>query len=214
MEQWERELLGFVASVYQTMGWYGVTGLMMVESVFIPLPSEVVMPLAGWMLIKESGLGVMQVGVAGFYGAVGSALGAVIIYIIGRWGGRPFLERYGRYVLISRGDLERADKWFSRYGDRAVFVCRLVPGVRSVVSLPAGIAKMSIVKFLLFSFLGAFIWATALAYGGYLLGEHWSKIRLVISPFSLFFIIVLVGVFAIYVWRRLRKLSNVSEGDN
>ena len=127
MEEWERQLLIFVHDVYDVLNWPGVVVLMAIESACIPLPSEVVMPLAGWMLIKERGLGVSYNLMAGFYGALGCTIGSLIAYWVGARGGRPLLERYGKYVLITPHDLDRADRWFQRYGELTIFFSRLLP---------------------------------------------------------------------------------------
>ena len=117
MEQIELELLLFIRSVYDIMGWWGVVVLMAIESACIPLPSEVVMPLSGWMLVEERGLGSLHTLTAGFYGALGCTVGSAFAYWIGIRGGRPLLERYGRYILVSKRDLDLADRWFGRYGN-------------------------------------------------------------------------------------------------
>ncbi len=178
---------------------------MAIESIFVPMPSEVVMPLAGWMLVKERALPAIYVLVAGGYGALGSTIGAILIYLVGRWGGRPLLERYGKYLLISSADLVQADRWFARKGKWSVFICRLLPVARSLVSLPAGITRMHLGLFLAYSFVGSFIWATSLAYGGYLLGEHWEQLRAFIRPFDPAIGVIILVLLGLYVYRHLRQ---------
>ena len=151
---------------------------MAIESSCIPFPSELIMPLAGWMLIKEQSLPAIQVLVAGGYGALGNTIGSAIAYGVGMWGGRPFLEKYGRYILISHHDLDLAERWFNNSGSWSIFASRLLPVVRTFISLPAGIARMHFPKFLIYTFLGSFIWSAGLAYGGYQLGENWERLRL------------------------------------
>jgi len=183
---------------------------MAVESACIPLPSELIMPLAGWMLIKERSLAVTYILVAGAYGALGNTIGSAVAYGVGMWGGRPFLEKYGRYILISRHDLDLADRWFDKSGNWSIFVSRLLPVVRTFISLPAGIARMHFVKFLAFTFLGSFIWSVGLAYGGYRLGEHWEQIRTVMRPFDPFVIAVFVVLVALYIYRHLKRSSRAN----
>jgi len=149
------------------------------------------------MLIKEQSLGAVHTLVAGVYGALGCTIGSIVAYVVGIWGGRPFLDKYGRYILISRHDLDLADQWFDRSGSWAIFVSRLLPVVRTFISLPAGIARMHFAKFLVYTFLGSFIWCAGLAYGGYLLGEHWEQIRTIMRPIDPFFI-------ARYIYRHIR----------
>lgn len=200
----EQELLLFISHTYNLIQWPGVVVLMAIESACIPLPSELIMPLAGWMLIKEKSLTALYTLVAGAYGALGNTIGSAIAYAVGMWGGRPFLDRYGKYILISHHDLDQADRWFSKKGDWTVFASRLLPVIRTFISLPAGIARMSIVNFLIYTFIGSFIWSTGLAYGGYLLGEHWEQLRTVMRPFDPLIGAFLLALIALYIYRHLR----------
>ena len=203
----EHQILDFIRHVYQILGWPGVVLLMAIESACIPLPSEIIMPLSGWMLIADKGLGVKYVVLAGLCGAVGNVIGSVVAYWVGAWGGRPFLRRYGKYVLVSHHDIEVADRWFDRYGDRIVFLSRLLPVVRTFISFPAGITRMKMGKFLLYSFLGSFPWSVGLAYGGYLLGQNWERIREVIRPFDIPILVIFLALVAFFIWRRLRSIQ-------
>lgn len=205
IEQLEQQVLTFVQSVYDSVGWPGVIVMMAIESACIPLPSEIVMPLGGWMLIKAKDLPVWYTFVAGFYGAIGNVVGSAIAYGVGRWGGRAMIERYGRYVLISPHDLAIADRWFARYGLWAAFLSRLLPVVRTFISFPAGIARVNFGAFLLLTFLGALPWSWGLAYAGYLAGEHWESIRAVMRPFDIPIIIALVALTAWYVYRHVKR---------
>ena len=178
---------------------------MAVESACIPLPSEIIMPLAGWMLIKNQSLSVTHTLVAGAYGALGCVIGSVVAYGVGMWGGRPLLEKYGKYILVSRRDLDLADRWFNRYGSWSIFLSRLLPVVRTFISLPAGIARMHFVKFLLYTFIGSFIWCAGLAYGGYQLGEHWEQIRTIMRPFDPLIIAIIIALIALYIYRHVKQ---------
>ena len=131
MESIEQQLLEFIRQVYDLLGWPGVVLLMAIESVFFPIPSEVVMPLAGWMLVSAKGHSAWFVLLAGGYGALGSLVGALLMYAVGAMGGRPLLERYGKFVLITQQEINKADEWFHRYGTWAVFLARLIPVARS-----------------------------------------------------------------------------------
>jgi membrane protein DedA with SNARE-associated domain len=204
-------MLEFIRHISQVLGFPGVVLLMAIESACVPLPSEIIMPLAGWMLIADKGLGPEYLLLAGFCGAIGNVIGSLIAYEVGAWGGRPFLYRWGKYLLITPRDIERADRWFDKYGDRITFLSRLLPVVRTFISLPAGIARMKIWKFVLYCFLGAFPWSTGLAYGGYLLGQHWDKIREAIWPFDYPIVAVFVVIVAFFGWRRLRDLRSSPE---
>lgn len=208
----EQELLSFISSLYQLIQWPGVVLLMAAESACIPVPSELIMPLAGWMLVKERALSASYVLVAGFYGALGNTLGSAIAYAVGMWGGRPFLEKYGKYLLISRHDLDLTDRWFERRGNWSVFVSRLLPVVRTFISLPAGIARMHFIQFLIYTFIGSFIWSLGLAYGGYLLGEHWEQLRTVMRPFDPLVIAILLALMGYYVYRHIKRSAGDRRG--
>ena len=205
MEQLEQQLLLFISQLYDAIGWPGVVVLSAIESANIPVPSEIIMPLSGWMLVRDKGLALEYTAVAGFYGALGNTIGSVVSYWIGAKGGRPFIERYGRYVLISHHDLALADRWFRKYGDFAIFFSRLLPVVRTFISFPAGVARMPFVKFVVYTFLGAFLWCWALAFGGYQLGEHWEQLRAVMRPFDIPIIVLGLVLVGLFFYRHLRR---------
>jgi membrane protein DedA with SNARE-associated domain len=201
----EQQILNFISSVYQTLGWPGVVLLMTIESACIPLPSELIMPLAGWMLVESAGLPAGYIVLAAFCGGIGNVFGSLIAYWVGDKGGLPFLRRYGKYLLISNHDLETANRWFAKYGNWITLIARFVPAIRTFISLPAGIARMPLFRFSLYAFLGSFIWSGALAYGGYLLGQNWENIRTVMRPFDYPIVGACVIAVIIFVWLRLRS---------
>ena len=211
MTSLEQQILDFIAATYNLLQWPGVVILMAVESACIPFPSELIMPLAGWMLINEKALPVSYVLVAGAYGGLGNTIGSIIAYVVGMWAGRPLLNKYGRYILISQHDLALADRWFSRSGSWTVFVSRLLPIIRTYISLPAGIARMNIIKFIIYTFVGSFIWSAGLAYGGYLMGEHWEQLRDAMRPFDPVFIAIIIALIALYIYRHLKHVKMKSE---
>jgi membrane protein DedA with SNARE-associated domain len=201
-------LLEFITRLYEVMGWPGVVVAMALETVVFPLPSEIVMPLAGWKLVLERGHSAWWLLVAGFYGALGHLLGSWVAYWVGASGGRPLLERYGRYVLITRKDLARADRWFTERGELTVFVTRMIPVVRSFISVPAGVARMNFWKFSIFTFLGAFPWSLGLASGGYLLGENWETLRAWMRPAEYPIIAIVALAVAWYIWHKIREVRH------
>jgi membrane protein DedA with SNARE-associated domain len=178
---------------------------MAIESACIPLPSELIMPLAGWMLIKERGHGESWLLLAAFTGGLGNTIGSLIAYYAGAWGGRPLVEKYGKYILISHHDLDLADRFFSRWGNLAVFASRLLPVVRTFISLPAGVSRMPVLQFTVYTFAGAFLWSGALAWGGYLLGENWEDLRAWMRPADIPILIVAVALFAWFVYRHIKR---------
>jgi len=165
-------LVEWVTHAIHAAGYQAVVGLMTLESACIPLPSEIIMPFSGFLVAK----GAFSLHATAFAGAAGCAVGSAIAWAVGYWGGRPFIERYGRFVLIRAHEIERADRWFQRYGYRAVFTARLLPIIRTFISLPAGIAHMPFWPFLLLSFVGSVPWCYFLTYVGFVLGEHWHSI--------------------------------------
>jgi len=207
----EESILNFIKMVFSTLSWPGVVVLMAIESACIPLPSELIMPLAGWMLIEDVGLSPVYLLLAAFCGAVGNVIGSLIAYGVGAKGGVPLLRRYGKYILISNHDLDRANLWFARYGNWITFIARFVPAIRTFISLPAGIARMNLATFSLYAFIGSFIWSGGLALGGYVLGQNWEQLREVMRPFDypiLGIVAVLIGVF---IWMRLRRRNSARE---
>jgi membrane protein DedA with SNARE-associated domain len=155
------------------LGYPGVVAMMAIESACIPLPSEIIMPFSGFLVFQN----VFNIHLAAFAGAFGCAIGSAVAYYAGMVGGRPFLERYGRFLLIRRSDINRADSWFARYGEPIIFVSRLLPVVRTFISFPAGVSRMNFPRFIAYSFLGSLPWCYLLAYVGKMLGENWNSIR-------------------------------------
>ncbi len=211
MHAFEEQLVLFLQQLFDAIGWAGVVFAMAIESACIPLPSEVTMPLAGWMLVQAQGLPPMHLFWAGFWGAVGCTIGSVITYWIGALGGRPLVLKYGRYVFVTAHDLERADRWFSRYGEHAAFFSRLLPVVRTFISLPAGVARMNFLRFTVLSFVGSFLWCVALAGAGYVFGQHWRAVREFMRPFDIPIAIALLVLVAWYVRRHLQRARRESQ---
>jgi membrane protein DedA with SNARE-associated domain len=201
----ETPLLDFIRNTYDVISWPGVVVLMAIESACIPLPSELIMPLAGWTLIKDKGLGWEWLLLAGFCGALGNTIGSLIAYYVGAWGGRPFAEKYGKYILISHHDLDLADRWFQRWGGATVLVSRLLPVVRTFISFPAGVSRMPVWRFTVYSFAGSFPWSLGLAAAGYKLGQNWENLRNWMRPADIPIIIIVVILIAWYVVRHVRR---------
>jgi membrane protein DedA with SNARE-associated domain len=198
-------LSNFIISVIEQLGYAGVFVGMTLESVGLPIPSEVIMPFAGYV-VWEGGLTLIGITVAG---TLGCLAGSLIAYCIGLWGGRPLLERYGKYVLISKRELDLADKWFEKYGDRAVFVSRLLPVVRTYISFPAGIVNMDVKKFSLYTVLGSLPWCFGLAYIGVLLGPHWEDIKGLFRYLDIAVIVGIIALVAYLIYRRERIMSHI-----
>jgi membrane protein DedA with SNARE-associated domain len=203
IETWFLEI---ITKVYDVMGWPGVVFLMGIESAAIPFPSELIMPLAGWLLIEAKGDSAWMLGMAAFYGALGNLLGSLVAYWLGYKGGRPLLNKYGKYVLVTRHEVDQAEEWFQRYGDLAVFASRMLPVVRTFISIPAGIARMNIWKFSFYTFVGSYPWSLGLAYGGYKLGENWEDLRQVMRPFDFPIAGIIAVAVAWFIYRRIKTI--------
>src|SRR5438094_2453264 len=196
------ELVGrFVISVISAGGYAGIALLMAIESACIPLPSEVIMPFSGYLV----SLGRFSLAGVALAGALGCNAGSLVAYYVGAWGGRPLVERYGRYVLISHRDLDIADRFFARYGEGAVFLARLLPVVRTFIALPAGISRMNVARFHIYTFLGSFPWCWALAYAGLKLGPRWIILREYFHRSDAVIVIVGVVLAAWFVYHRWKN---------
>ena len=207
----DRTVIPFLLSLYDAVGYVGV-GLAVALETFIPIvPSEVIVPMAGWKVSQSAAdpsvlepltrLGWSWLIVL-LVATLGAVVGSLAGYLIGAWGGRPLLDRYGRFVHIRSEDLDRADAWFVRHGDRAVFFGRLVPLLRALINYPAGVARMPLRRFLFFSALGSLPWNAALLFGGYQLGENYRRLYDAIRPFELpiYAAVLLGGAYVIYRW--------------
>lgn len=195
------ELSRFIVSMISTFGYAGILLTMAIESACIPLPSEIIMPFAGY-LVASGQFTMLGVTLAG---AIGNVVGSVAAYYAGVWGGRPFVERYGPYVLVSRADIETADRWFAKYGEAAVFFGRMLPVVRTFISLPAGIAGMNIHRFILFTFFGALPWCYLLAYIGVKMGEEWEHLRDYFHQFDVVIGLSLALMVGYFLWSHWPK---------
>jgi membrane protein DedA with SNARE-associated domain len=197
-------LAAFIIGVISTLGYGGIVLLMAIESACIPLPSEIVMPFSGYLVYR----GDLQLWAVALAGAVGCVLGSVVAYWLGAWGGRPLAVKYGRYVLISHRDLELADRWFDRHGDITILVGRLLPVVRTFIAFPAGVARMAMGKFLVYTFLGSLIWCWVLAWIGERLGEHWDSLGNWFHRFDALIGAAILAAAAWWVWRHIRHLRD------
>ncbi len=166
-------LSGYITDFISSIGYAGIFILMAMESANMPVPSEIVMPFGGFAAQR----GDLNFILVGLTGSLGCLAGSMLSYGVGYYGGRPILEKYGKYVLIKKHEINVADKWFGKYGDKAVFIARLLPIIRTFISFPAGIAKMNFKKFAVYSFVGSVPWCYALAYVGIVLGENWELLE-------------------------------------
>ncbi len=191
-----------ITNTMNSLGYLGIGLLMFLENIFPPIPSELIMPLAGFTVAQ----GKLSLGLVILAGVLGTVLGALPWYYAGKFLGEQRLkrwaDRYGRWLSISSKDIDRAKRWFDRQGGKAVFICRLVPGVRTLISLPAGISEMPLMPFLTYSTLGTLLWVGLLTYAGYALGDHYELVEKYLAPVSKIVLATLVIGFIIWLARR------------
>lgn len=192
-----------IEHVITVLGPWGVSLLMAIESCNIPLPSEAIMPFAGILVTK----GVMNLHIAAIFGAIGCVLGSIPSYYLGYFGGRPFVEKYGKYFLVSKKDLEDADKWVDKYGDWAFFLCRMLPVVRTFISLPAGILRARKRTFFTLTFLGSLIWCYVLVYVGVKMGENMEALKHIWHKFDAIIIVVCFILGCLYIYKHFKHLK-------
>ncbi len=190
-------LATWIMGVISSMGYSGILLLMGIESACIPLPSEIIMPFAGFLVFK----GEMTLWGVAFAGAIGCVVGSIPAYYLGMYGGRPLVEKYGKWVLISHKDLNWADKAFEKHGEIIIFIGRLLPAVRTFIAFPAGVARMNMTKFVVYTFVGSLIWCYLLALAGFKMGENWESLKVYFHEFH--YVIAAAGaVFVVWYLRR------------
>lgn len=203
----------WVQGIIRAMGYPGLGIVMFLENVFPPIPSEAVLPMAGWLAFEKEGNFTLW-GVT-LVGAIGSVSGALVFYGLGYWFGeqrvRELVRRYGKWMLLTEADFDTALDWFARYGEHVIFFGRMVPIVRSLVSIPAGIAGMNLGRFNLYTAMGTALWSFLLALAGYLLGKNWPLVMHWIGRYEKVVLVLVVGAVIFFVVSRLRQRSLESE---
>ena len=192
---------GLIIHIISTLGYAGVGLLMAIQTIAIPMPSEVIIPFAG-SLVAAGRFSLFGIALTG---GLGSSLGAAVAYFIGYKGGRPLVEKYGKFVLISRRDLQMADNFFAKHGTKAAFFGMLLPVVRSFISFPAGISKVKFWKFELYVFLASFIWSLALGYIGMKLGQNWMTLRDKFKGLDYIIVALIILGAAWWIWRHMKN---------
>jgi membrane protein DedA with SNARE-associated domain len=203
-------VIPFLTNLYGAIGYLGVFVASVIESAMIPLPSELILPFAGFLVSDSTAIEPITHGPWNFWIVViaataGNVVGSLIAYGIGAWGGRPFLERYGRYLLIRPHEIDAAERFFARWGGPTVFFTRFLPVVRTFISFPAGVVRMPLGRFVVYSAAGAFLWSVALVYAGTVLGENWVDIRHALQPFDTLILVVVVIAVIAFIWWRLGR---------
>lgn len=194
-------LVTLVIKIISDSGYLGITGLMALESACIPVPSEVIMPFAGYL----ASIGRFSVFWVIILGAIGNLIGSIIAYVAGFYGGRLFIEKYGKYILVRKEELDRADNFFYKYGNLSVFFSRLLPIIRTFISLPAGIAKMPFWRFSFYTFVGSLLWSGMLAYLGVFLGSKWQIIEVYFRRIDWFVGALLIIGIVWFIYKKVKK---------
>ena len=200
-------LAGLITATILKLGYGGIVLLMAIESACIPLPSEIILPFSGYLVAT----GALELWAVALAGAAGCVLGSLVAYYVGAKGGRPLVEKYGRYVLISHHDLALADRWFQRHGDITIFLGRLLPVIRTFIAFPAGVSRMAMGRFVFYTFVGSYIWSWGLAWIGMKLGQQWDTLGVYFHRFDTLIGIALLVAIAWYVRRHLSHLKRDRE---
>ena len=195
----------WIVHIIDQLGYAGLALMMFLENIFPPIPSEVIMPLGGFVASQ----GKLSLPLVILAGTIGSVVGQLPLYYLGHFLGKARLmrlaDKYGKWLTVSGADIDHASRWFNRRGSRAVLIGRLVPGVRSLISIPAGICGMNLPKFLMLSALGMGVWAGALALAGQLLGQNYEKVEKYMGPASKIILGVIAVALIVWVWKRKRN---------
>lgn len=198
-------LARFTTAVIEAGSYWGIALLMAIESACVPLPSEIIMPFAGYLV----SLGKLDLYLAATAGAIGCNLGSVVAYEVGRRGGRPMAEKWGKYLLIGPGELDAADRFFNRWGAAAILIGRMLPIIRTFIAFPAGVARMKLVPFHVYTFLGSWPWCFLLAWIGMWLGDKWNsdpRVKAVYHQFEIVIALAIVAAGAFFLWHRLKDI--------
>jgi membrane protein DedA with SNARE-associated domain len=203
-------LVDYITELIAAGGYGMVLFLMALESMVAPVPSEAVMPFAGF-LIFEGRFSFSGVVIAS---TVGSIIGSLISYYMGKWGGKPFVKKFGKYLLLDEQHLEITERFFSKYGDKAIFASRFIPVVRHLISIPAGVGRMNIVKFSVYTVIGAGLWNAFLTYVGYVLRENWSEVRKYSEVVDVIVVAGLIIAVAYFIYRHFKRARENRTGAN
>jgi membrane protein DedA with SNARE-associated domain len=200
----------FATAFIDKIGYAGVFVLMTMESMVFPVPSEAVMPFAGFLIAE----GKLTFAGAILSSTIGSIVGSLISYGMGAWGGRPFIDRFGKYLLLDRKDLEFTERFFTKYGSATIFISRFIPVVRHLISIPAGTGRMKLLPFAIYTVIGAGLWNAFLAVAGYYLRQNWSEVMKYSHVIDIVVVILMAGLFGFFVYKHWgRRKSRLAPGN-
>jgi membrane protein DedA with SNARE-associated domain len=199
------DIVNSVTNLVMQLGYVGIFTAALIETLFPIIPSELIFPLAGYV-VQSQNLGIGQAIMFGFIGSIGSTIGAIIIYYLSLKLGRRVILKIGKYILINEEKLHKSEIWFDKYGKIAVLLGRLAPGVRELISVPAGLARMNIVHFIIFTFIGSFLWSLSLTLIGFYLGDAWDEFSNESSKaFHIIAIIIIISILSVLIYKFLKK---------
>ena len=205
------DIINSVTNLIYNLGYFGIFSAALIETLFPIIPSELIFPLAGY-IVHSQNLGIEQVIMFGFMGSLGSTLGAIIIYLIALKVGRRIVLKIGKYILISESKLEKSEAWFQKYGKMAVLLGRLAPGVRELISIPAGLSRMNFFEFTLFTFIGSFLWSLSLTMIGYYLGNAWDEFSQESSKaFHIISLTIIISLVLIFIFKLYKKRKRIKQ---
>lgn len=205
------DLINSVTNLIYNLGYFGIFTAALIETLFPIIPSELIFPLAGY-IVHSQNLGIEQVIMFGFMGSLGSTLGAIIIYLIALKVGRRIVLKIGKYILISESKLEKSEAWFQKHGKMAVLLGRLAPGVRELISIPAGLSRMNFFEFTLFTFIGSFLWSLSLTMIGYYLGNAWDEFSQESSKaFHIISLTIIISLVLIFIFKLYKKRKRIKQ---
>jgi membrane protein DedA with SNARE-associated domain len=204
-------IVNWAIYVLSKLGYFGVFSLMAIESACIPIPSEAILPFGGFLASSANPGNKLNLMLVILIGTLGGTFGSVCMYYIGAKGGRPLVEKYAEKLRLSKSHLEMSDNYFNKYGEKIAFFSRLLPIIRTFISLPAGISKMDVKKFTFYTFVGSLIWSVILGYAGYVMGENWTKIREWLHVADYFVVAAVLGLIVYWYVRRRKKKKAVTE---
>ncbi len=209
------DIVNSVTNLIIHFGYIGIFTAALAETLFPIIPSELIFPLAGYV-VQSQNLGIGQAVMFGFIGSLGSTIGAIIIYFLSLKVGRKVILKIGKYILINENKLQKSEKWFQKYGKVAVLLGRLAPGIRELISVPAGLAKMNLISFILFTFIGSFLWSLSLTMIGFYLGDAWDEFSEESSEaFHVVALIIILSITAILIYKLIidKKRRNYKENE-
>ncbi len=198
-----QSIIDWLVNVISVLGYPGVFISVFLESFIAPIPSEIILPFSGFV----ASLGSMNIYFVILVATIAAYLGSLPFYFIGRWGEKPvlkFLDKYGKYLFIKNSDVKKGFEVFDKYGNGVVFVGRVIPIIRTLISFPAGVAKMNFIKFTVYTLLGSLVWNIVLTYTGYMLGDHWERIGAIVGKYEKVIIVVCIILILLYIGRGIK----------